>query len=64
LVQEKAKVQAWLPDEVREYFSLEKNEKLIKPKPIDNTNIIKSIFCFDKQYIKEFTEDAQATLKK
>ena len=43
---------------------IEKNEKLIKPKPIDNTNIIKSIFCFDKQYINEFTEDAQATLKK
>ena len=34
LVQEKAKVQAWLPDEVREYFSLEKNEIIAMHYPV------------------------------
>lgn len=34
LVQEKAKVQAWLPDEVREYFSLEKNEIITMHYPV------------------------------
>jgi hypothetical protein len=34
LVHEKAKVQAWLPDEVQEYFSLEKNEIITMHYPI------------------------------